>query len=104
MQSDINFKTYRYYHNHAATSSNILKITRLKFPQEYISQFSNIQVDEQKWSEICFYSLNQSESFLWHNERFSRITCSSKAHRIKTRQKISKVKPNSLQNKNIMGI
>ena len=59
---------------------------KLQCPIKYEKQYKNIEVDEKKWTDICFLSVNQSETSLWFNERHTRITCSTKAHRIKTRQ------------------
>ena len=53
--------------------------------------YSLIAVDEKKWLDICFFSRGQSECALWFWERFIRITCSSRAHRIKTRKDESAV-------------
>lgn len=38
-----------------------------------------------KWLRICIESANQSGCYQWFQERYPRITCSKRAHQIKTR-------------------
>lgn len=67
-------------------SDNKLKLKKQNCPTEYLAQYSLIKVDKEKWKDICIKSVGQSESSSWFRERKLRITCSSKAHSIKTRK------------------
>ena len=71
---------------------NIKLRPKYKFGKEHHKNcYSLIAVDEKKWFDICFLSRGQSECALWFRERFIRINCSSRAHRIRTRKDESAV-------------
>lgn len=85
-QKGTNFKIYNAY-KILTSSENGLTLQRMYCPDEYSAQYSLIEVDKEKWINICLKSVGQSESSSWFRQRYIRITCSSKAHDIKTRRK-----------------
>jgi len=80
-----NFKTIHAFKVKQISEMKII-LEQIKCPKEYSSQYEMAEVDEKKWIEIALKSAKQSESVSWFTERYVRITCSSKAHDIKTRQ------------------
>lgn len=79
------FQTYHAYTVHVTDSRQMFE--KMRCSPEFMSKYKEISVDTDKWMEIAFNSVGQSNTSTWFKERFSRITCSSKAHRIKTRLK-----------------
>lgn len=83
------FQTGVTYHSYECLSHDkgfkiILK--RIECPEKLQNLYKNVQVTKDEWIRICIESESQSECFQWFNERFKRITCSKKAHQIKTRK------------------
>jgi len=85
LQNNNNFKKYNSY-DVLEHSDVKIKLKKMTYPTQYAAQYSLIHVDKSKWLSICLKSVGQSESSTWFKERHLRITCSSKAHQIKTRQ------------------
>lgn len=55
-------------------------------PEEYSTFYdSKITVDEDRWKDICFHSVKQSETAVWFKERHIRLTANKRVHRVKTR-------------------
>lgn len=80
---------------HDASLSNALKNTpencllTMPCPKNLTSNFQKCVVkDKEAWMTIFMGTVNQSESSQWYNERTTRITASSKAHKISTRKRM----------------
>lgn len=87
LQQEDAFNRY-YAHEYVINENGERVLLRMNCPQEYSTFYSNhVQVTPEKWVDICFASLHQSTTAAWFEERSIRITCSEKAHQIKTRRK-----------------
>ena len=76
----------KFHYSYACKSDNTKStFFKSKCHPDFQSKFDKITVDEKKWTDICLKSVRQSETQSWFDERYVRITCSSRAHRVKTR-------------------
>lgn len=84
LQSNSSCQIYNGY-NCLSTQNMKTKFAKISCPQEYLCKYEEIKVDKEKWMEIAFNFIGQSNTYMWLQQRRTRITCSEKAHRIKTR-------------------
>jgi hypothetical protein len=75
------------YHAYSASRVDnlVYKYAKMKCPEQYSNRYKEVEVDAEEWMEVAFNSCGQSQTSVWFKQRQLRITCSSKAHRIKTR-------------------
>ncbi|CAL1671882.1 unnamed protein product [Lasius platythorax] len=79
--------SYPHYHTleSGLIGSTKVKLSIMSCPEEYSTFYdSKITVDEDRWKDICFHSVKQSETAVWFKERHIRLTASKRVHRVKT--------------------
>ncbi|KAL1492655.1 hypothetical protein ABEB36_010881 [Hypothenemus hampei] len=86
MQFDCTTYYYYYYESLNDLGVGTIKFRRIQCPTEFQHFYNTIKLTEDDWMKIASESHSQSACYQWHCERFKRITSSTRAHRIKTRE------------------